>query len=250
VKTKSSYWLLSLAAAVALVLAACGPTDTTGLDTPLPGLEETALPGIEGTALPGLDETPAVGLTEPAVEPTVAPTEPAVQATEPATEAVEGTAVGTAMPEGTAVGTAMPEGQATAMPESQGTAQPEGETGALAQACQLADLFADAPVIDASGQEVGVIAEIIVALDDGQVPYALLSATGMPELGSAMIPVPWEFLEFQGTADSPQFTLTIDAEALAEAPVVDLTTTASPCEAGADWDAEIQTFWNSVPVAQ
>jgi hypothetical protein len=118
---------------------------------------------------------------------------------------------------------------------------------ALVQVFEVPNLV-DARAQDAQGQDVGTITDIIVSLADGQVPYVVLSANRQPEAQPAAIPIPWDYLDFQGGDDNPQVVLTVAAKTLADAPTVDLTTW--PGRAGADWDAEIQTFWNSVPASK
>jgi len=74
-------------------------------------------------------------------------------------------------------------------------------------------------VINAEGEDLGEIKELMIDLEAGQISYAVLSFGGFLGLGEKLFAIPWAALRLD--PDEEAFILDIDREMLEEAPGFD-----------------------------
>ncbi len=75
------------------------------------------------------------------------------------------------------------------------------------------------PVVNARGEDLGKLEEIMVHIDSGKIAYAVLSFGGFIGIGDKLFAIPWEALSLD--EDNKQFILDIDKEKLEHAPGFD-----------------------------
>ncbi len=74
-------------------------------------------------------------------------------------------------------------------------------------------------VVNAKGETIGTIEEIMIHLDSGRVAYAVLSFGGFLGIGDKLFAIPWQALALD--EDRKYFILDIDKEKLERAPGFD-----------------------------
>ncbi len=74
-------------------------------------------------------------------------------------------------------------------------------------------------VMNASGEQLGNIKELMIDLEDGQIAYAVLSFGGFLGLGDKLFAIPWEALTIN--PEDHTITLDVDKEVLKDAPGFD-----------------------------
>ena len=75
------------------------------------------------------------------------------------------------------------------------------------------------PVVNARGEDLGRIEELMIDLDDGRVAYAVLSFGGFLGFGNKLFAVPFEVLVLD--AEKHRFVLDVPRDKLEEAPGFD-----------------------------
>ena len=107
----------------------------------------------------------------------------------------------------------------------------------------------DFAVWNQNGEQIGQVEDMVLDFDNTMVSYVLIGTGGFLDLGDKTLAVPWEMLDLQDDATGGQqnaFMFVGDEEFYRNAPDTDVTTMLP--EAGApaeDWDADIQSFWQS-----
>jgi sporulation protein YlmC with PRC-barrel domain len=105
----------------------------------------------------------------------------------------------------------------------------------------------DRPVEDADGEIIGTVEDVLISTNEGEVPYLLVARDeDAAATGDELIPVPWALVDVRVEVDEPVIVLQVNAEALEGAPTVNRDSLAAD---GADWDAEIRTYWDTIPAA-
>lgn len=74
-------------------------------------------------------------------------------------------------------------------------------------------------VINAAGEDLGEIEEVMIDVDSGRVAYAVLSFGGFLGMGEKLFAIPWAALHLDQERES--FQLNVDAETLEDAPGFD-----------------------------
>jgi len=74
-------------------------------------------------------------------------------------------------------------------------------------------------VVNAEGENLGEIKELMIDLDAGQIAYAVLSFGGFLGLGEKLFAIPWAALSLD--SEREVFVLNVDREVLEEAPGFD-----------------------------
>ena len=204
----------------ALLIAACGPADVEEPGPVIPG--ET--PGV-------LEPTPGIPEESPAVTPEV---------TEGLTPAVETPEVeGTALPDaGTPAAT-----QPAETPVSTPGTAPE----AIGPISHLSTLM-NYEIIDAQGQRLGEVEDMIVDISLEVVLYAVASLDNQQGSGERTVAIPYNSMRIDRSQQSfpNSFRLTADPEVLTMAPEID---TAALDFSADDWYLEYETFWDAPEAA-
>ncbi len=91
-------------------------------------------------------------------------------------------------------------------------------TGNVRHVMSASTLIGD-PVVNARGEDLGKLEEIMVHVDSGKIAYAVLSFGGFIGIGDKLFAIPWEALTLD--EDNKQFILDIDKEKLEQAPGFD-----------------------------
>jgi sporulation protein YlmC with PRC-barrel domain len=99
------------------------------------------------------------------------------------------------------------------------------------------------PVVDAQGEDLGRIEEVMIDLESGQVGYAILDLGGSLGVSERLFAIPWKLLQF----DSEQMRLHIDVEAekLRQAPGFDKNNW--PRMGDRQWGREIHLYYGQTP---
>jgi sporulation protein YlmC with PRC-barrel domain len=98
-------------------------------------------------------------------------------------------------------------------------------------------------VVNAAGQDIGKIDEIMIDTPTGRVAYAVLSFGGFLGMGDKLFAIPWSRLSLD--EDNKVFLLDIDKETLERAPGFDKSNW--PDMADRAWGAEIYSYYGSQP---
>ena len=77
------------------------------------------------------------------------------------------------------------------------------------------------PVVNADGEKLGQIEELMIDLDNGRVAYAVLSFGGFLGIGDKLFAIPFEALDLD--AENHRFVLDMPKEKLEQAPGFDKT---------------------------
>jgi sporulation protein YlmC with PRC-barrel domain len=94
-------------------------------------------------------------------------------------------------------------------------------------------------VVNAAGESLGSIEEIMLHTDTGDVAYAVLSFGGFLGIGDKLFAVPWEALTIDGTSE--RIVLDIDRERLENAPGFDKDNW--PLTADDSWMSEVHGYY-------
>lgn len=103
--------------------------------------------------------------------------------------------------------------------------------------------LADQEVVNAAGEDLGEIDELVVDIVDGRVAYAIVETGGFLGIGDNQTVIPWRQFEYE-TADQ-DFVLDVDAATLEAAPTItdeDLDTGIFDAE---QWETDYNTFWDN-----
>ncbi len=91
-------------------------------------------------------------------------------------------------------------------------------TGNVKHVMSASTLVGDA-VVNARGEDLGKLEDIMIHVDSGKVAYAVLSFGGFLGMGDKLFAIPWEALSLD--EDNKQFILDVDKEKLEHAPGFD-----------------------------
>lgn len=75
------------------------------------------------------------------------------------------------------------------------------------------DALVDTPVVDASGDVLGRLADVMLDVAEGRVAYAVLAHGGVLGLGEQLFMIPWQSLRLDAVRDC--FVLDVPREKLA-----------------------------------
>lgn len=94
-------------------------------------------------------------------------------------------------------------------------------------------------VVNAAGEDLGKLEEIMIHVDSGRVAYAVLSFGGFLGLGDKLFAIPWEALTLD--EDNHRFILNVEKERLEAAPGFDKDRW--PDMADPKWSREIYGYY-------
>ena len=106
-----------------------------------------------------------------------------------------------------------------------------------------ADTLQGDAVVNASGDKLGDIEDIMIDVPSGRVAYAVLARGGVMGVGAKLFAIPWDALTLD--ADRECFILDIDEERLANAPGFDKDHW--PSMADRTWGSEVYSYYNRRP---
>jgi len=98
-------------------------------------------------------------------------------------------------------------------------------------------------VVNAAGEKLGEITDIMLDVPSGRIAYAVLSFGGFLGLGDKLFAVPWQALTLD--ADRKRFILDVDRELLKNAPGFDKDSW--PSMADPQWAQSIYSYYGSEP---
>ncbi len=98
-------------------------------------------------------------------------------------------------------------------------------------------------VVNANGEDLGKIEEIMIHIDSGKVAYAVLSFGGFLGMGDKLFAIPWETLTLD--EDEKEFILNVEKEKLENAPGFDKDNW--PDMADRKWGSEIYSYYGYKP---
>lgn len=98
-------------------------------------------------------------------------------------------------------------------------------------------------VINAKGENLGDIKELMIDLDSGRVAYAVLSFGGMLGMGDKLFAIPFKALNLRPDRDN--FMLDVDKDRLKNAPGFDKNNW--PSTADRKWGTEIHSYYDQKP---
>ncbi len=98
-------------------------------------------------------------------------------------------------------------------------------------------------VVNANGEDLGKIEEIMIHIDSGKVAYAVLSFGGFLGIGDKLFAIPWEALSLD--EDEKEFILNVEKEKLENAPGFDKDNW--PDMADRKWGSEIYSYYGYKP---
>lgn len=119
-------------------------------------------------------------------------------------------------------------------------------TGGPGPEVMAADTLQGDKVVNASGEDLGNIEDIMLDVRSGRVAYAVLSFGGVMGIGDKLFAIPWEALTLD--ADRECFVLDIEKERLKDAPGFDKDHW--PSMADRTWASEIYSYYNRRPYWQ
>jgi sporulation protein YlmC with PRC-barrel domain len=98
-------------------------------------------------------------------------------------------------------------------------------------------------VVNAMGEDIGKIDELMIDTISGRVAYAVLSFGGFLGMGDKLFAIPWRLLSLD--EDSKTFQLNVDKETLKRAPGFDKSDW--PDMADRSWGTTIHSYYHSEP---
>jgi sporulation protein YlmC with PRC-barrel domain len=98
-------------------------------------------------------------------------------------------------------------------------------------------------VVNAEGENLGEITDIMLDVEGGRIAYAVLSFGGFLGMGDKLYAVPWQALELD--TDNKRFILNIDKDRLKQAPGFDKNHW--PSMADPQFATQIYSFYGSEP---
>lgn len=130
-------------------------------------------------------------------------------------------------------------------PESGGARIVGGEQNISGPGPQVmaADTLEGDDVVNAQGENLGEIEDIMIDVPSGRVAYAVLSFGGVMGVGDKLFAIPWSALMLD--ADRKCFVLDVDKEQLKNAPGFDKDHW--PSMADRTWGEQVHTFYNRRP---
>jgi sporulation protein YlmC with PRC-barrel domain len=112
------------------------------------------------------------------------------------------------------------------------------DSTARAQVLSAGSLIGTA-VVNAAGESLGSIEEIMLHTDTGDVAYAVLSFGGFLGIGDKLFAVPWEAMTIDATSE--RIVLDVDRDRLENAPGFDKDNW--PLTADAAWMSEVHGYY-------
>jgi sporulation protein YlmC with PRC-barrel domain len=106
-----------------------------------------------------------------------------------------------------------------------------------------ADTLEGDKVVNAAGEDLGEIKDIMIDVPNGRVAYAVLSFGGFLGMGDKLFAVPWHALALD--TENKCFVLDVDKERLKNAPGFDKNHW--PTMADQHWASEIHRYYGSRP---
>lgn len=132
-------------------------------------------------------------------------------------------------------------------PSSQGGARiietQQEWSGGAGPEVMAADTLQGDEVVNAKGDKLGDIENIMIDVPSGRVAYAVLSRGGILGFGEKLFAIPWDALRLD--ADRECFVLDIDEERLRNAPGFDKGQW--PSMADRTWGSEVYSYYNRRP---
>src|SRR5262245_17447328 len=115
----------------------------------------------------------------------------------------------------------------------------EGSSGALLEASTLMR----EPVINALGERLGQLCDIVIEVANGRIAYAVLELTGCQQAEDKLYAVPWLALTLD--ADNRCFILNVDKRRLRDAPAFDKDHW--PAMETSAWTVQVDSFYSAEP---
>jgi len=106
-----------------------------------------------------------------------------------------------------------------------------------------ADTLEGDSVVNARGEDLGKIEDIMLDVQRGRIAYAVLSSGGFLGMGDKLFAIPWNVLTLD--ADRKCFVLDVDKERLENAPGFDKDHW--PSMADMRWASEVHSFYGQRP---
>lgn len=106
-----------------------------------------------------------------------------------------------------------------------------------------ADTLEGDAVVNAAGEDLGKIRDIMLDIRTGRVAYAVLSCGGFLGMGNKLFAIPWSALTLD--ADRKCFVLDVDKQRLESAPGFDKDHW--PSMADPAWASQVHTYYNARP---
>lgn len=100
-------------------------------------------------------------------------------------------------------------------------------------------------IVSPEGEELGILKELMIDLDEGQINYAVLSFGGFLGLGNKLFAIPWEALTLN--TDDHTFILDVDKEQLANAPGFDKDNWPNEIQYESGWLVELYQYYGYAP---
>lgn len=100
-------------------------------------------------------------------------------------------------------------------------------------------------IVSPEGEELGILKELMIDLDEGQINYAVLSFGGFLGLGNKLFAIPWEALTLN--TDDHTFILDVDKEQLKNAPGFDKETWPNDIQYESGWLVELYQYYGYAP---
>jgi len=115
----------------------------------------------------------------------------------------------------------------------------------------LGQTVTDFNVVDAAGQDLGEVEDVLLDLSAGRAGYSLVDFGGVLGLAENTVAVPWQRMQLiageDGEPNDTVFQLDVTEETLRSAPVFDESDWRTwPEPADPDWDAPYRDFWQTV----
>ena len=108
----------------------------------------------------------------------------------------------------------------------------------MPQVLSATTMIGDA-VVNAAGEDLGKLEELMIGVEDGRVTYAVLSFGGFLGMGDKLFAIPWSRLRLD--AAEHRFVLDLSREVLEKAPGFDKDNW--PDFADATWSGEISSYY-------
>jgi sporulation protein YlmC with PRC-barrel domain len=100
-------------------------------------------------------------------------------------------------------------------------------------------------VLNAAGEQLGNLKELVIDLEDGRVAYAVMSFGGFLGMGDKLFAIPWEALVLDPKDQT--FILDVDKEVLKEAPGFDKNHWPDNAQYEAGWLLDIYEYYGYSP---
>ncbi len=100
-------------------------------------------------------------------------------------------------------------------------------------------------VVSPEGEELGILKELMIDLDEGQINYAVLSFGGFLGLGNKLFAIPWEALTLN--TDDHTFILDVDKEQLKNAPGFDKDNWPNDIQYESGWLIDLYEYYGYAP---